>query len=467
LSLLEKRSDIIIQKEDKEMSEDHFSSTLDSLIGFNVNLYVGEQVYKGKLIGVEADHVIIENENNYIFYYKINQIQAITKNTKQFQGEETTSEYLKTQSLREVLDTLTNSWVTIFCISKQKFTGILSKVSTDYITLINGADGILIQLANIANVIKGELKDEDNSESKEEENQADAKTEQLSYASPVMMVEENVALQETDEVAAVESEPKHEAVIKREPEQQKASWSQPIKNTVEKQSEMVPEMTADQEEQPKTSWSQPIKNTVEKQSEMVPEMTADKEEQPKTSWSQPVKNKVEKQSEVVPKRTADKEEQPEELTFMDEVEYQAEPAIKIIKEEIKQPGKVWSQSIKNNNEKLNETVTKKKINELKKMREEQVQANKKQEIKKEKVVNTTKKEENKKAVKEVKVTQKQESSKTVNKAQEVSLDKKSEPKQTEQPIRTFRFLGEPIASRDHDRPSIFDGWFSRNKDSRF
>jgi hypothetical protein len=437
LSLLEKRSDIIIQKEVKEMSVDHFSSTLDSLIGFNVNLYVGEQVYKGKLIGVEADHVIIENENNYIFYYKINQIQAITKNTKQFQGEETTSEYLKTQSLREVLDTLTNSWVTIFCISKQKFTGILSKVSTDYITLINGADGILIQLANIANVIKGELKDEDNSESKEEENQADAKTEQLSYASPVMMVEENVALQETDEVAAVESEPKHEAVIKREPEQQKASWSQPIKNTVEKQSEMVPEMTAD------------------------------KEEQPKTSWSQPVKNKVEKQSEVVPKRTADKEEQPEELTFMDEVEYQAEPAIKIIKEEIKQPGKVWSQSIKNNNEKLNETVTKKKINELKKMREEQVQANKKQEIKKEKVVNTTKKEENKKAVKEVKVTQKQESSKTVNKAQEVSLDKKSEPKQTEQPIRTFRFLGEPIASRDHDRPSIFDGWFSRNKDSRF
>lgn len=74
--------------------------------------------------------------------------------------------------------------------------------------------------------------------------------------------------------------------------------------------------------------------------------------------------------------------------------------------------------------------------------------------------------ENKKPVKEIKATQKQET-KTGNKAQEASLDKKNEPRQTEQPVRAFRFLGEPIPPRELNRPTIFDGWFSRNRDPRF
>lgn len=53
------------------MSQDRFSSTLDLLKGFSVNLYVGEEVVKGKLMGVEEDHIILENENNYIFYYSL------------------------------------------------------------------------------------------------------------------------------------------------------------------------------------------------------------------------------------------------------------------------------------------------------------------------------------------------------------------------------------------------------------
>ena len=66
------------------MGLDKFSAALDLLIGYKVNLYVGEDVFYGKLIGVEADHVMLETENKYIFYYNIDKIQAITKNTRQF-----------------------------------------------------------------------------------------------------------------------------------------------------------------------------------------------------------------------------------------------------------------------------------------------------------------------------------------------------------------------------------------------
>lgn len=466
------------------MGVDHFLSTLDSLVGFNVNLYVGENVYKGKLIGVESDHVIIENENNYIFYYNINQIQAITKNTKQFQGEETTTDYLKTQSLRELLQSLANSWVTIFCIRKQKFTGILTNIGSDYLTLINGSDGILIQLHNVSNVIKGELKENENTESEEVENQTKAQTEQLSYASPVVLDEELVSTQEIEDAEAA-SELKHKASI--ENGQQKPAWSQPIKKSLEEQKEMISGITAEQEEtisvgdvpeyhaepmiqeemeQTEKNWSQPIKNFPEEQLKVNSTIPTEQEEsadnvtltsvtpkyhaepiipevieQHEKDWAQPVK------MQTIPEKPRKQEKNSEEVASISETEQtQAEPSIKVIKEEMKQPGKVWSRPIKNNNDKLNEAISKK--------------------MKKEKTVNNSKMKENKKPVKEIKATQKQET-KTGNKAQEASLDKKNEPRQTEQPVRAFRFLGEPIPPRELNRPTIFDGWFSRNRDPRF
>lgn len=61
------------------MGLDKISSSLDLLLGYNVNLYIGEEMVTGKLIGVERDHIIMEDENNYVFYYSFEQIQAITK----------------------------------------------------------------------------------------------------------------------------------------------------------------------------------------------------------------------------------------------------------------------------------------------------------------------------------------------------------------------------------------------------
>ncbi|MFF2445827.1 hypothetical protein ACFVSW_01910 [Neobacillus sp. NPDC058068] len=142
------------------MGLDKFSTALDLLKGFNVNLYVGEDVFKGKLIGVETDHVVLETENKYIFYYNIDKIQAITKNTRLFQTEETTAEFQKTQSLTELLHSFQHSWVSILSVNKQRFSGVLSDIDSDFATLINGEERILIKLSHVSNILKGFVKEE-------------------------------------------------------------------------------------------------------------------------------------------------------------------------------------------------------------------------------------------------------------------------------------------------------------------
>ncbi|MEH7158855.1 hypothetical protein [Neobacillus drentensis] len=172
------------------MGLDKFSAALDLLKGFDVNLYVGEDVFKGKLIGVEADHVVLETENKYIFYYNIDKIQAITKNTKSFQPEKTTAKFQKTQSLKDLLQSFQHSWVTILSINKQKFTGVLSEIDTDFATLINGEERILIKLTHISNILKGFIREEaakssssnDSDKNKDSGNKNESKDESKSSA---------------------------------------------------------------------------------------------------------------------------------------------------------------------------------------------------------------------------------------------------------------------------------------------
>lgn len=165
-------------KEDLYMGLENFSAALDLLIGYNINLYVGEEVVNGKLMGVEADHLIVENENKYIFYYNIEKVQAITKNTRLFQGEEPKGDFQKTKSLTELLNSFRNSWVSILSFNKKRFTGVLSDIDSDFVTLINGEERILIKLTHVSNILKGFIiEEETKSEAKEEKEQNNNKAE--------------------------------------------------------------------------------------------------------------------------------------------------------------------------------------------------------------------------------------------------------------------------------------------------
>lgn len=142
------------------MGLEKFTAALDLLKGFQVNLYVGEDIFKGKLIGVETDHVVLETDDKYIFYYNIEKIQAVLKNTRQFIPVGASVEFQKTQSLHELLHSFHYSWVTILSINKQKFYGVLSEIDEDFVTLINGEERILIKVAQISNILKGFVKEE-------------------------------------------------------------------------------------------------------------------------------------------------------------------------------------------------------------------------------------------------------------------------------------------------------------------
>ncbi|ULT54617.1 hypothetical protein L1999_15770 [Neobacillus drentensis] len=189
------------------MGLEKFSAALDLLKGFQVNLYVGEDIFKGKLIGVETDHVVLETENNYIFYYNIDKIQAILKNTKQFRPENASVEFQKTQSLMELLRSFQYSWVTILSINKQSFYGVLSEIDEDFVTLINGEERILIKVAQISNILKGVIKEEkqekneqEKTESKNETNNQDKESKESSEAKDSKKKTETVQSKESNEV---------------------------------------------------------------------------------------------------------------------------------------------------------------------------------------------------------------------------------------------------------------------------
>lgn len=198
------------------MGTDNFSSTLDSLKGFHVNLYVGEEIIKGKLMGVETDHIVIEDENKYIFYYNIDKIQAITKNTKQFKSAEIT-DYMKTQSLKDLLISLKNSWVTILCVNTQTFSGVLSIVDSDFVTLISGEERILVKISHISNILKGYKKQENSNSAKSSENS-----------------NEVTANANNEEKSANNEEKETAKVVINETKKEKNVWSEPIKNATEK-----------------------------------------------------------------------------------------------------------------------------------------------------------------------------------------------------------------------------------------
>lgn len=143
------------------MGLENFSAALDLLIGFDIDLYVGDEVVKGKLMGVESDHIVVEDEKKYIFYYSIDKVHAITKNTRQFKGEEPKGNFQKTKSLTELLQSFKNSWVSILSLSKKRFSGVLSDIDQDFATLINGEERILIKLSHISNILKGFIVEEE------------------------------------------------------------------------------------------------------------------------------------------------------------------------------------------------------------------------------------------------------------------------------------------------------------------
>lgn len=396
------------------MGSDNFSSTVDLLKGYNVNLYVGEEIIKGKLMGVESDHIILEDEKEYVYYYSIDKIHAITKNTKQFKGEEITTEFVQTQSLSDLLNSLRNSWVSILCLNKQSFDGVLGFVDSDFVTLINGENRILIKISHISNILKGYRKEEKQEEINNETESAvsDSKAEDTDDNYVETEVFMNSDKQESD-VQQVVNLVDNDAmvspkVIVNQPENEKKVWAEPIKSSLS--------LAKISNENKKEEKKQSVQNENLQQS--VKPSTDGKWS--RTEIPQTHQEEVKKQkSEVVIQNIVKHDK--------DSIQKSAAPSIEK-KVKVKQPVR-------------------------EKMKAEPAP-------KKEDTVNSTQELLNK--VKKVKETIDTNPLMKIEKAKMNTVESKKEDKKPNaQEVGASRFSGEP-AKPGFDRRSIFSGWPNRN-----
>ncbi len=399
------------------MGSDNFSSTVDLLKGYYVNLYVGEEIIKGKLMGVEADHIILEDEKEYVYYYSIDKIQAITKNTKQFKGEEITTEFMKTQSLADLLSSLKNSWVSILCLNKQSFSGVLSIVDTDFVTLINGEDRILIKIAHISNILKGYRKEEKQEENKNETESA---------------VSESNA-EDTDDNYV-------ETQVFMKADKDEADVQQAV-NLIDNEALVSPKVTVTQPENEKKVWAEPIRSSLP-----IAKISSEnkKEEKKQSVHNESMKQMVKQSTESKWSRT----EIPQ--THQEEVKKQKSEVViqNIVKHDKESIQKSSAPSIE-------------KRAQVKQPVREQLKAEPKP--KKEVTVNSTQELLNK--VKKVKETIDTNPLMKIEKTKMNTDESKKEDKPKAQEVGASRFSGEP-ARRDFDRRSIFSGWPNRNNSQK-
>jgi hypothetical protein len=396
------------------MGTDNFSSTVDLLKGYSVNLYVGEEIIKGKLMGVESDHIIVEDENAYVYYYSIDKIQAITKNTKQFKGEEITAEFMKTQSLADLLSSLKNSWVSILCLNKQSFSGVLSIVDTDFVTLINGENRILIKISHISNILKGYRKEEKQEENKNE-------TESTVSESKVEDTDDNY----------VETE----VFMKADKEE---SNVQQVVNLVDNEAVVSPKVIVNQPESEKKVWAEPIKSSLS-----LEKMSNEnkKEEKKQSVHNESIQKNVKQSTESKWSRTEipqshqeEVKKQKSEVFIQNIVKHDKESAQKPAapslerRAQVKQPVREQMKVEPSPKKEVTANSTQELLNKVKKVKET-LDTNPLMKIEKSKINTVEIKKEDKKP-----------------KAQEVGAS---------------RFSGEP-AMRDFDRRSIFSGWPNRN-----
>jgi hypothetical protein len=238
------------------MGLENFSAALDLLIGFDIDLYVADEVVKGKLMGVESDHIILEDEKKYIFYYSIDKVHAITKNTREFMGEEPKGNFQKTKSLTELLHSFKNSWVSILSLNKKRFSGVLSDIDADFATLINGEERILIKLSHVSNILKGFIVEEEAKLDKKETKAKDEKKDNDSKDNTDKNKSEGKSEDKSDHKSDDNSEDKSE---KKSKSSSKDATEKKSKHSSEQKQVQT---TFDLDNESKLGWSEPIKPVV-------------------------------------------------------------------------------------------------------------------------------------------------------------------------------------------------------------
>ncbi|MFF2752272.1 hypothetical protein ACFVR1_00775 [Psychrobacillus sp. NPDC058041] len=134
------------------MLEENFWEVLCAHKKMKIGIYLSDnQFVEGILLDVKQDHLVVDVNRN-IIYLAINNIQALSKNAKEFSASPNLCSYLDRNDLTDVLIALRYNWVTINSLSNDALNGVLTTILQDHIILINSKDLLFISKSYIANI---------------------------------------------------------------------------------------------------------------------------------------------------------------------------------------------------------------------------------------------------------------------------------------------------------------------------
>ncbi|SIR87458.1 Protein of unknown function [Peribacillus simplex] len=188
------------------MKKQNFQEALNSLIGFNISIISDDKtVHDGVVLDVKSDFIVIQINPNKQCYFNLNQVYALSKNTKEFQAQILDHELTQKQSFTELINELQGHWVTVNKDNNLSFDGFLSTVTNNYIVLLNKDKQLYVQLSNILYIFKG-IDKKESSENKQQENK-DEKTENKQSEGDQVKESDSILKEDTEINSKGEEEP--------------------------------------------------------------------------------------------------------------------------------------------------------------------------------------------------------------------------------------------------------------------
>lgn len=242
------------------LNDEIFIDSIRDLIGIDITLFLSDEEYiEGTLVDVKKDHIAvkIEGVNHYFPTDKIKGLLKNAKSSKFLIKPPKVTNLINKESFEEVLNDLLFHWVTVNSFSNRTFTGILSNITRDYLSLINGESQFFLLKSHIVNIFNGEIKNqnankEQTNESKNEglnnygntiqENLNNLNNEQVNDRT--VDPEENENSADNDEQAAISTDSLEPKVLAASPDSDAA-----VENDIEKVASMEsnPELENEQE----------------------------------------------------------------------------------------------------------------------------------------------------------------------------------------------------------------------------
>ncbi|RDI41593.1 hypothetical protein [Falsibacillus pallidus] len=148
-----------------------FIDAIKELMGFKIDVFLKDgELVKGLLAHSEVDFLVLEKAEDQSHYVKFEQILAVSKNTRDYQPQDSTVEFNQGESLNDILAECQYQWITLKC-GTDTFEGILSRSHDEHLVLLSKEDSILINKSHISQLYIGELKEEKQQEKEVQEKQ--------------------------------------------------------------------------------------------------------------------------------------------------------------------------------------------------------------------------------------------------------------------------------------------------------